>query len=432
VNKMPDNNVIEKLDTVIEGVVKAQEVASRNEKRIDALDNEQIKKINDDVTANLDELNTIKAKQEEQDKVLKSIEELVSKPKNASIEQEVSAEAKSEFGAYLRRGTVPTEKSFEEYANAYVTKAYSATSVEKELMKKDLVVGNSENGGYLVYPEIANWLITRLFETSPMRQIATVRTVSAESLIIPIDDNEASAEWVGEIDSRSVTNTPAIGQLQIHTHELAAKPRASQKMLDDAAYNIEEWLQNKLVDEFSRMENTAFVVGDGSKKPRGFLDYPAWTTPGTYERFKVETLDSGTNGGFDDESFIDLQNSLLEEYQPNATWTMKRATFGEVMKLKDSQGQYLLNPMILSQGAEKILLGSPVVFFNDMGSFGVTDAKAVAYGDFRMGYTILDRMGIRILRDPYFDKPYILYYTTKRVGGDVTNYQSLKIMKLTA
>jgi len=200
-------------------------------------------------------------------------------------------------------------------------------------------------------------------------------------------------------------------------------------MLDDAGFDIESWLTKKVTEKLSRVENTAFVSGTGVNSPKGVLGYTKWTTNGTYERNKIEQVISGTDGEFTADGLIDTQNALKEDYQGNASWLIKRASFGSIIKLKNGQGEYLINPFLLAQGGDKVLLGKPVVFANDVAAVA-TDALCAVYGDFKQGYTIVDRFGFRVIRDEFTSKPYVKFYTTKRVGGACTNYEALKINKL--
>lgn len=427
---MPDNVINQKLDEALEGIVKAQEISDRNKERLDTLDKEQIERINEAVTKNLDGINKLQAANEETVKTQKELEKKLCRP-GATNNSDICSESKASFLQYLRRGEAISKEVTEEIAESIARKSLlGATEHQIDMCKKDLVVGNNPRGGYFVRPEVADFMIKRIFETSPMRQISNIVTISTESLEIPIDDNEADSGWVGEANSRPNTNTPDVGMEVIHTHEIYAQPRVSQKMVDDAGFDIETWVQTKVADRFRRQQNTAFVSGAGSKKPRGFLTYPAWAAAGVYERGKIEQRNSGTSGDFDADNMIDLQTDLLEDYQADAVWTMKRKTFAKVMTLKATgDGQYLLNPNVLSEGANKILLGKPVFFFEDMPTIAA-DALAVAYGNFKEGYTIVDRIGIRVKFDDLTEKPYILYYTTQRVGGAVTNFQSIKILKL--
>lgn len=427
---MPEmtKEVDELLGKISKGIENVQELCDRNGKRIQEMDDQQISKISDDVTKSMDKIADIEAKSQKFEGALLNLEKIAARPKNAKDES--CSVGKAEYLNYLRKGTDLSIEVQEAVAHEIATKQFlGASQLKIEIYKKELVEGRNPDGGYWLRPELANFTIDRVFETSRMRQIASVLTISGESLEIIVDDDEAEGEWVGEVDVRNETGTPQIGVNKIFAHELSAKPKASQRMLDDAGFDVEAWLGNKVADIFSRMENTSFVVGNGAKKPRGFLDYPAWSSIETYERNALAQLNSGTSAAFDGDDVIDLQNLLLEDYQLNAVWVMNRKTWPAIMKLKNSQGDYLLNPLILAQGAAKILLGNPVLFFADM-PIEAANSLSVAYGDFRKGYTILDRIGIRILRDPFTNKPYVVFYTTKRVGADVTNYDSIKILKL--
>lgn len=297
-----------------------------------------------------------------------------------------------------------------------------------ELIVKAGLVGSNPDGGFLAPIDAVRFISQRVFETSPIRQIANVISTAREAVSIIIDDTEASSGWVGEVDARPETDTPKVAELEIPTHEQYAEPKLSTKAIDDVSINLESWLQGHVSRKFARMENQAFVIGNGIKKPRGILDYEAWTTQGEYERFKLEHRDTAAVGTFDGDDFIDVQSDLLEEYQANAMWMLHRKIWAEVMQLKDADDQYLLNPMMLFSGVDMQLLGRPVRFSGDMDDEVAEGNSIVIYGDFREGYTVVDRIGIRVLRDPYTDKRFVKFYTTKRVGGAVTNYQALKVL----
>lgn len=427
--------IIQKLDEALKGINDVQEVAKRNSGRLDTLDKEQIKKITDDICDSMEKVQELEAKQKQTEENSKKIETILCNMDNVKKSSDNKAEglARDEFSDYLRKGTAMSKESNEYITGKMIEKSfYSKDANKKELSKKDLQVQLDPDGGYWVRPEISSMIITRIFETSPVRQYANIETINSDSLETMIDDNEAdSGGWVGETDSRPTTGTPKVGKLVIYAHELFAQPKATQKMIDDSSFNIEGWLQKKVSNRFSRDENTAFVVGNGSKKPRGFLDYPAWTTPGTYERGAIEQRISTTISDFESDDCKNLQNDLPEFYQPKAAWFMKRTTFGAVVLKKDGEDRYLLDPNSFKTGDTKILLGSQVVFMHDFPVIA-NDALIMAYGDLSTAYTIVDRIGIRVVRDIYTDKPYILYYTTKRVGGDVTSYDALKILKVKA
>lgn len=300
-----------------------------------------------------------------------------------------------------------------------------------EVFEKDLRTDSNPDGGFLVRPQFSTQIITRIFETSPIRQLADVETIGTNELVIDIDDNESGVAWVGEGGLGSDTTTPQIGQLSIKVHKMATKPRISTEALEDPIRNLEAWLQNKVSDKFGRFESTYFVSGTGVSQPKGILSYDAWASAGVYERGKVEQVNSGSSGAFTADGLVDLQNALLEPYQANATWLLRRASYASILKLKGTSQYHFLGfqPSERQGVVQMTILGRPVVYASDMPGTGA-DALAAVYGDFRAGYKIVDRAGIQILRDPYSVDGFVVYKVYKRVGGAVQNYDALKIQKL--
>lgn len=297
--------------------------------------------------------------------------------------------------------------------------------------KKALSVGTDPDGGYVVHPDMSGAIVTKVFETSPMRAFASIQVISTDALEGLYDLEEAASGWVGETDARAETGTPQLGKWRIPVHELYAKPKATQKILDDAEINMEAWLATKVSEKFARDEAAAFVNGSGVNKPRGFLTYPDGTTlPGTIER-----INTGANGAFaaapnGGDALIDALYGLKAQYRANATWFMNRATTKLARKLKDSDGAYLWSPGIAA-GQPASLLGYPIAAFEDMPN-PATGSLSIAVGDMRAAYQIVDRVGIRTLRDPFSAKPYVEFYTTKRVGGDVINFEAIKLIEFSA
>ncbi len=293
---------------------------------------------------------------------------------------------------------------------------------------KTLSVGSDPDGGYVVHPDMSGRVVSKVFETSPMRAYASVQAIGTDALEGLFDLNEASSGWVSETGARAVTNTPQLGVWRIPVHELYANPAATQKLLDDANINMETWLAGKVAEKFARDESAAFVNGTGVNKPRGFLTYDAGTTlPGTMEQFPTgvsAAFAAAPNGG---DALIDALYGLKAPYRANATWFMNRATLKLVRKLKDSDGAYLWAPGIVA-GQPSAILGYPMASFEDMPD-PAASSLSIAVGDMRQAYQIVDRIGIRTLRDPYTAKPYVLFYTTKRVGGDVVNFEALKLIR---
>jgi HK97 family phage major capsid protein len=295
--------------------------------------------------------------------------------------------------------------------------------------KKALSVGGDPTGGYLVRPETDGRIVQKIEDTSPIRAYAQTISIGSDAYEFVFDLDRAGATWVSETETRGQTSTPRLGIGRIPVHELQAMPAATQKLLDDASLDVEGWLAGKVAQEFSLTENAAYVNGNGVGKPRGFLSYGDGTTlPGT-----IEQIPTGVSGGFaaapaGGDVLITAYESLKAGYRGNANWFMNRTTRAAVRKLKDSDGAYLWQPGIQA-GAPATLLGvSVAVPFEDMPDIAAS-SLSIAVGDMRQAYLIVDRMGVRILRDPYSAKPYVLFYTTKRTGGDVTNFEALKLIR---
>ncbi len=291
---------------------------------------------------------------------------------------------------------------------------------------KLLASDSDPNGGYWVTSEISERAVQKVFETSPMRTIATVETISADALEIPEDLNEADSGWTSERAARTETNTPQIGVRRIPVHELYAMPKATQTLLDDSRSDVESWLSSKIADKMSRIENASFIHGDGSGKPRGILTYTAGSTnPG-----EVQQINTGSSSSLTADGLRTLFYALKSPYIPKARWLMSRSAIEEVSKLKDSGGGYIWQPGF-QEGEPQTLLGHPIDRMEDMPQVAA-NSLSVAFGDFSQAYTIVDRMGLRVLRDPFSSKPFVLFYTTKRTGGDVTNFEAFAIQKTAA
>ena len=318
--------------------------------------------------------------------------------------------------------------SYKAAFDRFLRKGEEVMSVDE---RKALSVGTDPDGGYVVNPDLSGRIVMKVFESSPMRAYASIQVISSDALEGLFDLDEAASGWVGETDSRAETNTPVLGKWRIPTHELYAKPKATQKLLDDASINMEAWLASKVAEKFGRDESNAFVVGNGSNKPRGFLTYSSGTTlPGTIEQFPTGSSGAyaaAPNGG---DVLINALYGLKAQYRANATWFMNRATLTATRKVKDSDGAYLWSPGIAA-GQPATLLGYPVASFEDMPD-PASNSLSVAVGDMREAYQIVDRLGIRTLRDPYSAKPYVEFYTTKRVGGDVVNFEAIKLVRFGA
>lgn len=297
--------------------------------------------------------------------------------------------------------------------------------------RKTLSVGEDTSGGFFVYPDLSGRIVSKVFETSPMRAYASVQAIGTDALEGYFDNDEVGFGWVSELEARPATDTPVIGKWRIPVHEMYAMPEASQNILDDAIMDMEAWLNGKIADKFSRAENAAFVAGNGAGKPRGYLDYP----DGTDLTNSIEHVDTGVNGAFaaapnGGDALIEALYGLKAEYRANASWFMNRTTARLTRKLKDSDGAYIWSPGIAA-GQPATLLGYPVASFEDMPN-PATGSLSIAVGDMRRAYQIVDRIGIRMLRDPYTSKGRVKFYATKRTGGDMINGEALKVVAFQA
>ena len=324
---------------------------------------------------------------------------------------------------------VEAYKSYREVFADILRKGVNAMDLDR----KALAVGVDPDGGFVVPPDMSGRIITRLYESSPMRSIASIQPISTDALEGLRDTDEAGdGGWVGETATRSETSTPALAAWRIPVHEQFANPKATQKILDDAVINIENWLGDKVSDRLARREAVAFVTGDGVAKPRGFTSY---TTAATADASRawgtLEHIVTGVNGDFPgsnpSDKLFDLIGAFKEGYLPGARWVTKREVITKIRKFRDGQGQYLWIPGLL-QGAVETLLGFPISKFEDLPALA-SNSTSLWFGDFRQGYQIVDRQGLRVLRDPYTAKPFVSFYTTTRVGGDVVQFEAIKAMK---
>lgn len=389
---------------------------------------EQYKKANDERLAEIDKNG--KASGETEQKVAK-LEKAVGEAEN------VKKRLDDIEVALKRRGPSTQEQKKQELNEAqaeykeallgYMRKG-DETNLEN-LQKKALAVQSDPDGGFFVTPDTSGRMVTRIFETSPIRQVASVQQITTDALEGVIDDDEAGYEWVGETEAPANKETPRIGKWRIPAHEMATRPKATQKLLEDSAVDVESWLMSKVTDRFARAENTAFVNGNGVAKPRGFLTYPDNVgDPDDYEYGHIGRVTTGADNVVDSDDLINLLYNLKNEYRVSATWAMNRLTFGVIRKLKDENGQYLWQPS-LQIGEPATLLGRPTLELNDMPD--VEDGTLpIALADFGRTYQIVDRVGIAVLRDPYTAKPYVEFYTRRRVGGDVINFDSIKLLQI--
>ncbi len=325
-------------------------------------------------------------------------------------EQGDDGEYKAAFMRYITKGLEPDVAQF---------KAMS-TSVD-------------EQGGYFLPTDLSSRVVTRQLDTTPMRQLATVMSISSDAVEMLVNASEAEAQWVSEIAARTDTDEGTIGRIRIPAHELYAQPKATQKLLDDSVLNVEEWLVSRIASAFAKKENLAFVSGDGVNQPRGFLSYTTAATGDDTRPWGVmEHVATGASGTFASSGgadvLISLMNKLKAGYLPKATWLMPRSVVDAVRKFKESgTGAYIWQPSLQAETPAS-LLGYPIMLADDMPVMAAS-SLSVAFGNFAEGYTIVDRIGLQTLRDPYTAAPFVKFRSSKRVGGDVVNFDAIKVLK---
>ena len=304
-----------------------------------------------------------------------------------------------------------------------------ATSVAT-LESKSLNTGTDPEGGYLA-PEQTEAIITAVVkDISPIRQIASVREIGANIFRKPVSNGDGAAGWVGETGARVETTAPTITAIDFPTMELYAMPAASQTLLDDSIVDIDQWLADEVQTEFAVQESAAFVSGDGINQPKGFLSYTI-AEDSVKLAGQLGYIATGVAGGFPvanpSDVLLDLIYTPKQAYRANGRFVLNRSVLGQLRKFKDADGNYLWQPSVQA-GEPARLMGYPVTESEDMPDIA-TDSHSIAFGDFRRGYLIVDRVGVGVLRDPYSAKPFVLFYTTKRVGGGVQDFDAIKFLK---
>ena len=327
-------------------------------------------------------------------------------------------------------GAAPIEVPHQKAFAAYLRSGDDDGMRTLELEGKALSTAVTADGGYLVDPVTADKIAGVLYSAASIRSIANVVAIEATAYDVLVDTTDIGAGWATEVADSVETSTPQVERITIPLHELSALPKASQRLLDDSAFDVEGWLAERIADKFARAEGNAFVSGDGVDKPKGFLTYPSadYTSAIWGEIGHVLT---GADGDFATanpaDAIVDLVYALGARYRANASFVMNSKTAGAVRKMKDADGRFLWSDG-LAAGEPARLMGYPVLVSEDMPDIA-TWAPAIAFGDFNAGYTVADRPDLRILRDPFSAKPNVLFYATKRVGGDVSDFNAIKLLK---
>lgn len=298
---------------------------------------------------------------------------------------------------------------------------------------KTLSVGSDPDGGYFVTPDVTGRMVKKVFESSPMRQISAVQVISTDKLEGIEDLGEAGAGYAGEHAVGSDTTTPQVGKWSIPVHWIDTQPKTTQQLLDDAAVDIEAWLSGKVGDKFGRFEEAEFVAG--ATRIRGITSYTtaaddgSGVTWGTFGHV-VTGVSSDFAASNPADKIHDLMGCLKSAYLPNARFLTRRSVITKIRKFKDGTGNYIWQPSFVL-GVPETIMGHPVSRAEDMPALA-NGSLSMAFGDFLQAYQIVDRQGIRVLRDPYTAKPYVVFYTTKRTGGGALNFEAAKFLKFGA
>jgi HK97 family phage major capsid protein len=351
----------------------------------------------------VDQLNRINHAIDDQKFRLNKLEVMVSRPANISSVNIEDNPHKAAFLNYLRKG------------------------IDIDLLKyesKSLSSAIESDGGYLVVHTLSKQIIKKLTANSPMRQIASIEKISTDSLDLIEDLDNFEAGWINETDARADTMSGKINKKRIFVHEMYAQPKATQKLIDDASIDIGKWIVEKISDSFAQIENYSFIHGDEKNKPKGILSYKNGT-----EWNQIEQINSGKPGEITADSIIRLYYLLHSDYAAKAKFMIHRNSLQQIRMLKcPTTEQYLWAPG-LAVGTEDTLLGAEVVESSDM-PIPAENSLSIAIADFERAYKIVDRQDIRVLRDPFTEKPFVKFYATKRVGGEIVNFDAIKLLKL--
>ncbi|EPV6097234.1 phage major capsid protein [Escherichia coli] len=374
----------------------------KNDKRLEAVEQEKGKLAGEVETLNgkLSELDELKSALEEE---LKQVKRPAGGPQSKA-----ASEHKTAFIGFMRKGK---------------------DDGLRELERKALQVGVDEDGGYAVPEELDRTILNLLKDEVVMRQEATTITVGGANYKKLVNLGGTASGWVGETDARPETDASKLGQIEPFMGEIYGNPQATQTMLDDAFFNVEDWINSELAIEFAEQEEIAFTSGNGTKKPKGFLAYASTLDPDKTRAFgTLQHILSGAATGVTADAIIKLVYTLRKVHRNGAKFMMNNNSLFAIRILKDSEGNYLWRPG-LELGQPSSLAGYGVAENEQMPDIAA-DAKAIAFGNFKRGYTIVDRIGTRILRDPYTKKPFVGFYTTKRTGGMLVDSQAIKLLQI--
>ena len=410
---MTDTTIETKADTGY-GVADAFSEFMRTFEALKDTNDDRLAQIERKMTADVVTDDKLKRLDKALDEQKRNLDELILKARRPergtqAVQSRSAYEHKAAFDAYVRRGE---------------------TTNLAELEQKALSIGSNPDGGYLVPAEVEKSVMLAVKEISPIRAIAGNRQISTAVYKKPFSTTGFGTGWVGETAARPETTTTVLAELAFPAAELYAMPAATSAILDDAAVNIEEWIADEVRNVFAEQEGIAFVTGNGVNRPKGFLDYTkvadaSWTWGNIgYKATGVAGNFAASNAS---DILIDLIYTLKAGFRANAHFVMSKSTQATVRKLKDTTGNYLWQPAAVP-GGSPTLMNFPIAESEAMPTIA-TDSYSIAFGDFNRGYLVVDRMGLSVLRDPFSSKPYVLFYTTKRVGGGVQDFSAIKLLK---
>ena len=367
-----------------------------------------------DFEAKLAKINADLTSMSELKAALDQIEKKLNRPGAAGSGDPIKEEHKQAFGKFVRKG-------IDDGLGELQQKAYNITT--------------DADGGYAVPEELDRTILDLMRDISPMREVCNVITVGGSEYKKLANKGGTTGGWVDEDDARTATDPSQLAILTPFMGEVYAYPQATQQMLDDVFFNAEQFIESECSMTFAEKEGAAFTTGDGTKKPKGFLAYTTATTADGSRAFG--TLQHIVSGAAADwaattpqDKLLDVVYALKKGYRANARWMLSKGMLCDVRKLKDADGNYLWRPG-LEAGEPDTLLGYGIAENEDMPA-KAANALSIAFGDFKRGYTIVDRIGTRVLRDPYTNKPFVGFYVTKRVGGFLADSNAIKLFKFSA
>ena len=366
----------------------------------------------------------------ERKEMLEKVNAAIAEAEAAKKAAELASQKAGRLSVGADAGVDPAKAEHKKAFNAFVRKGVETGL--KELEQKAVQLAVNADGGFALPEEIAADVQARLVDISPVRAAATVVTVSTSDYKRLVDIRGTASGWVGETAARTATNTAQLAERAAFMGEVYANPQVTQQALDDIFFNVEQWVAESVATEFARAEGAAFVSGDGTNKPKGFLNYAtAATADASRADATLQHIATGVSGDFaasnKGDVLINLVYALKAGHRAGAVFMVNKALLGEIRGFKETSGQYLWQPG-LAAGQPSTILGYPVIEAEDMPA-KAANSLSIAFGNFRNGYCVVDRVGIRTLRDPFSNKPYVGFYTTKRVGGMLLDSEAIKVVK---